>query len=67
MKVRFETAEAIGAGIGGSLGVLGLAFTGPLALAGLVVGFGLGWGIGWAVGRLAAGVRRRVRTRFPTR
>jgi hypothetical protein len=67
MKVRFGTAEAIGAGIGGSLGVLGLAFTGPLALVGLLVGCGLGGGLGWGVGRLSAGVRRVARTRFHKR
>ena len=71
MRVRFAAAEAIGAGVGGLVGTLALAFTGPLMLGGLLAGFLLGWGVGAAIGRLVAAVRglvgRRGRTRFGTR
>jgi hypothetical protein len=67
MKVRFGTAEAIGAGVGAFAGVLALAFTGPLALGGLLVGFALGWVVGGAIGRLCAWLRRLVRGRSGTR
>ena len=67
MKLRFEGPEAVGAGIGAVLGMLALAFTGPLALGGLLVGFGLGWAVGAVIGRICAGARRRRRTRVTRR
>lgn len=67
MKLRFEGPEAVGAGIGAVVGMLALAFTGPLALGGLLVGFGLGWAVGAVIGRISAGGRRRRRTRVTRR
>jgi hypothetical protein len=67
VKLRFGGPEAVGAGIGAIVGTLALAFTGPLALGGLLVGFALGWAVGWAIGRMCARVRRWGRFRFTRR